>query len=96
MVVGTVASQAPRKPSGSTLPEHVTMSGMLQPLKKRNKVDTTHGWVDWKGARDKKLRRNLKVLDSKYQVAAQKARDTDVLLENTSGKFSICACARQS
>ncbi|ATY64004.1 small nucleolar ribonucleo complex subunit [Cordyceps militaris] len=41
--------------------------------------------IDIKNVRDKKLRRNLKELESKYQAAAVKAKDAEILLENTSG-----------
>ncbi|KAI1639411.1 BING4CT domain-containing protein [Biscogniauxia mediterranea] len=38
-----------------------------------------------KGIRDKKLRRNLKSLESKYEDATLKAKDAEILLENTAG-----------
>ncbi|EGX97096.1 small nucleolar ribonucleoprotein complex subunit [Cordyceps militaris CM01] len=41
--------------------------------------------IDIKNVRDKKLRRNLKELESKFQAAAVKAKDAEILLENTSG-----------
>jgi len=41
--------------------------------------------VDVKGVRDKKLRRNLTNLESKYKNAALKAKEAEILLENSSG-----------
>ncbi|KAH8678031.1 BING4CT domain-containing protein [Xylariales sp. PMI_506] len=41
--------------------------------------------INVKGIHDKKLRRNLKGLESKYHDAAIKAKDAEVLLENTAG-----------
>ncbi|KAI1095421.1 BING4CT-domain-containing protein [Rostrohypoxylon terebratum] len=37
------------------------------------------------GVKDKKLRRNLKSLENKYKEATIKAKDAEILLENTSG-----------
>lgn len=39
--------------------------------------------IDLKSVKDKKLRRNLKNLENKYQAAALKAKDAEVLLEPT-------------
>lgn len=41
--------------------------------------------INTKHIRDRKLRRNLKHIESKYQNAAIKAKDAEILLENTSG-----------
>ncbi|KAM3513540.1 hypothetical protein MY11210_002827 [Beauveria gryllotalpidicola] len=41
--------------------------------------------IDTKNIRDKKLRRNLKQLEGKYHEATVKAKDAEILLENTSG-----------
>ncbi|KAK3314935.1 WD40-repeat-containing domain protein [Apodospora peruviana] len=41
--------------------------------------------IDVKGIKDKKLRRNLTNLENKYQAAALKAKEAEILLENTAG-----------
>lgn len=41
--------------------------------------------VNVKGVKDKKLRSNLKSLESKYKEAAVKAKDAEILLEDTGG-----------
>ncbi|KAI1381556.1 BING4CT-domain-containing protein [Hypoxylon crocopeplum] len=41
--------------------------------------------VNVKGIKDKKLRSNLKSLETKYKDATVKAKDAEILLENTSG-----------
>ncbi|KAI0163240.1 BING4CT domain-containing protein [Pestalotiopsis sp. NC0098] len=41
--------------------------------------------IDVKGIKDKKLRRNLKGLESKYKDAAIAAKDAEILLENDAG-----------
>ncbi|GFP59128.1 hypothetical protein ACSS6W_007795 [Trichoderma asperelloides] len=41
--------------------------------------------INTKQIKDKKLRRNLKELENKYQNAALKAKDAEILLENESG-----------
>ncbi|PSR85571.1 WD40-repeat-containing domain protein [Coniella lustricola] len=41
--------------------------------------------VDVRNVRDKKLRTNMKKLESKYQTAINKAKDAEILLENESG-----------
>jgi U3 small nucleolar RNA-associated protein 7 len=41
--------------------------------------------VNTKTIKDKKLRRNLQLLESKYKAAAVKAKDAEILLEQTSG-----------
>lgn len=41
--------------------------------------------VDVRSVRDKKLRTNMKKLESKYQTAITKAKDAEILLENAPG-----------
>ncbi|KAJ6782582.1 hypothetical protein PWT90_05698 [Aphanocladium album] len=41
--------------------------------------------IDTKNIRDKKLKRNMKQLEGKYYEATVKAKDAEILLENTSG-----------
>ncbi|CAN8103486.1 unnamed protein product [Discula destructiva] len=41
--------------------------------------------VDVRNVRDKKLRTNMKKLETKYQTAITKAKDAEILLENTPG-----------
>lgn len=41
--------------------------------------------IQTKSVRDKKLRSNLRTLEHKYKEAALKAKDAEILLENTSG-----------
>ncbi|RYP24583.1 hypothetical protein DL767_008583 [Monosporascus sp. MG133] len=41
--------------------------------------------IDTKGIKDKKLRRNLSNLEHKYKTATIRAKDAEVLLENTAG-----------
>lgn len=41
--------------------------------------------INTKSIKDKKLRRNLKALEAKYQNAATSAKDAEILLENTGG-----------
>lgn len=41
--------------------------------------------VNTKTIKDKKLRRNLQALESKYKAAALKAKDAEILLQGTSG-----------
>ncbi|RYP08813.1 hypothetical protein DL765_008676 [Monosporascus sp. GIB2] len=41
--------------------------------------------IDTKGIKDKKLRRNLSNLEQKYKTATIRAKDAEVLLENTAG-----------
>ncbi|KAI4241799.1 MAG: hypothetical protein L6R40_004345 [Gallowayella cf. fulva] len=58
-------------------------------LRQRNaEAQQTYGRgrkISAKSIRDKKLRRNLKGLEDKYQDAALKAKDAEILLENESG-----------
>jgi hypothetical protein len=64
--------------------------------KKPNQLANRDSRTDWKGAQDKKLRRNLKSLADRYQDAAQKAKDADVLLENSPGMLGLLGWATQS
>lgn len=41
--------------------------------------------VDVRGVRDKKLRTNMKKMETKYQSAIAKAKDAEILLENAPG-----------
>src|SRR2546423_15107037 len=41
--------------------------------------------ISTRGVKDKKLRSNLRTLESKYKDAAVKAHDAEILLENQSG-----------
>lgn len=41
--------------------------------------------IDVRGVKDKKLKRNLTNLESKYKAAALKAKEAEILLENESG-----------
>ncbi|KAK3343983.1 WD40-repeat-containing domain protein [Lasiosphaeria hispida] len=41
--------------------------------------------IDVKGVKDKKLRRNLTNLEDKYKIATLKAKEAEILLENSSG-----------
>jgi U3 small nucleolar RNA-associated protein 7 len=41
--------------------------------------------VNTRTIKDKKLRRNLKALESKFKAAASKAKDAEILLEETAG-----------
>lgn len=41
--------------------------------------------IDARSVRDKKLRRNLKSLENKFQSAVVKAKDAEILLENATG-----------
>ncbi|RDW82316.1 WD40 repeat-like protein [Coleophoma cylindrospora] len=57
-------------------------------LRRRKEAHKAYGRgrkIPLKGIKDKKLRGNLKALESKYQDAALKAKDAEILLENTSG-----------
>ncbi|KAI0479278.1 BING4CT domain-containing protein [Xylariaceae sp. FL0804] len=56
--------------------------------RRRNEAHRDYGRgrkVNVKGIKDKKLRSNLKALEHKYNDAALKAKDAEILLENTNG-----------
>ncbi|KAG6300174.1 hypothetical protein E4U09_007314 [Claviceps aff. purpurea] len=57
----------------------------LRRLREANKAYGRGTGINTKQIKDKKLRRNLKQLETKYQDAAIKAKDAEILLENTSG-----------
>lgn len=54
-------------------------------IREANKAYGRGKQINTKQIKDKKLRRNLKELESKYQNAALKAKDAEILLENESG-----------
>jgi len=54
-------------------------------LKEAQKAYGRGRGVDVKSVRDKKLRRNLTTLESKYKAAALKAKEAEILLENSTG-----------
>ena len=66
---------------------------LLPPDERRRKqreleASTSYGRgkkIDLRKIRDKKLRRNLTTLETKFQTAAVKAKDAEILLENTPG-----------
>jgi U3 small nucleolar RNA-associated protein 7 len=53
--------------------------------KEANKAYGRGKKINVKGVRDRKLRRNLTSLENKYQSATAKAKDAEILLENTGG-----------
>ncbi|KAG5995681.1 hypothetical protein E4U43_002987 [Claviceps pusilla] len=57
----------------------------LRRLREANKAYGRGKAINTKNIKDKKLRRNLKQLESKYQDATLKAKDAEILLENTGG-----------
>ncbi|KAG5941829.1 hypothetical protein E4U53_007339 [Claviceps sorghi] len=57
----------------------------LRRLREANKAYGRGKAINTKQIKDKKLRRNLKQLESKYQDATLKAKDAEILLENTGG-----------
>jgi U3 small nucleolar RNA-associated protein 7 len=57
-------------------------------VKRLKQADRQYGRgrkIDVRDVRDKKLRRNLTTLENKFQSAAVKAKDAEILLENTGG-----------
>ncbi|KAE9375766.1 BING4CT-domain-containing protein, partial [Stipitochalara longipes BDJ] len=57
-------------------------------LRKRKEAEKAYGRgrkISVKSIRDKKLRGNLKALESKYQTATLRAKDAEILHENTEG-----------
>lgn len=54
-------------------------------LKEAHKAYGRGKKINTKSIKDKKLRRNLKALEVKYQDAASSAKDAEILLENTGG-----------
>lgn len=57
----------------------------IRRLKEANKAYGRGKQINTKNIRDKKLRSNLKRLEGKYQDAVLKAKDAEILLENTAG-----------
>ena len=57
----------------------------IRRLKEANKAYGRGKKINTKQIKDKKLRRNLKSLENKYDSAALKAKDAEILLENTGG-----------
>lgn len=57
----------------------------IRRLKEANKSYGRGKKINTKQIKDKKLRTNLKRLENKYQDAAIKAKDAEILLENTAG-----------
>lgn len=57
-------------------------------IKRQKEAEKAYGRgkkIDTKQIRDRKLRRNLKGLESKYSNAASRAKDAEILLEHTPG-----------
>lgn len=57
-------------------------------LRRRKEAEKTYGRgrkIAVKSVKDKKLRGNLKSLENKYKDAAMRAKDAEILLENTEG-----------
>lgn len=57
----------------------------IRRLKEANKAYGRGKKINTRQIKDKKLRRNLSQLESKYQTAALRAKDAEILLENTGG-----------
>lgn len=57
-------------------------------VRRRKEAERTYGRgrkIPVKSVRDKKLRGNLKALEGKYKEASMRAKDAEILLENTGG-----------
>ena len=57
-------------------------------IRRHKQAQRTYGrgrQIDVRGIKDKKLRRNLQTLENKYKTAAAKAKDAEILHENTAG-----------
>lgn len=57
-------------------------------IRRHKQAQRTYGrgrQIDVRGIKDKKLRRNLQTLENKYKTAAVKAKDAEILHENTAG-----------
>ncbi|KAK4140880.1 WD40-repeat-containing domain protein [Dichotomopilus funicola] len=60
----------------------------LERIRRQRQAQKAYGrgrQIDVKSVRDKKLRRNLTNLETKYKTAALKSKEAEILLENTSG-----------
>ena len=85
-----IVTDSRRLPSGKSQKNH---KSLLDPeaaaLKKRERLaQQTYGRgrkINPKSVKDKKLRSNLKSLESKYKDAVLKAHDAEILLEHDSG-----------
>lgn len=71
------------EPRTSLIPRHEREK--IRRIKEANKLYGRGPKINTKNIRDKKLRRNLKGLESKYETAVIKAKDAEILLENTGG-----------
>lgn len=80
--------------NGATPVERTTQSMDLVPrqerlqMKRLREAEKAYGRgkkINTKNIKDKKLRTNLKRLENKYQDATVKAKDAEILLENTAG-----------
>ncbi|OAR02860.1 hypothetical protein LLEC1_01758 [Akanthomyces lecanii] len=71
------------KPKTDLIPRHE--KERMKRLREAKKAYGRGRQIDTKNIRDKKLRRNMKQLESKYHEATVKAKDAEILLENTSG-----------
>ncbi|KAB5585326.1 WD40-repeat-containing domain protein [Coniochaeta sp. 2T2.1] len=82
---------ATQQPNGAlTVPAKTTLRSKAEQakIKRLKQADRQYGRgkkIDVRDIRDKKLRRNLKTLETKFQQAAVKAKDAEILLEHTSG-----------
>lgn len=71
------------KPRMQLMPKHEREK--LRRIREANKAYGRGKQINTKNIKDKKLRSNLRRLEGKYQDAAMKAKDAEILLENTSG-----------
>lgn len=70
-------------PRKQLIPRHETEKARR--LREANKAYGRGKKINTKQIKDKKLRRNLQQLESKYETAAVRAKDAEILLENTGG-----------
>lgn len=95
VIMDTAVATKPKAPekkldNGATVVERSTSllsKGDRDKLKRRKEAErySRGKKVDLKTVRDKKLRGSLKRLEDKYETAALKARDAEILHENTPG-----------
>lgn len=87
----TAVRTAEAQPNGAlTVPARTSLHTKAERTKIRRlkQADKQYGRgkkIDVRDVRDKKLRRNLKTIETKFQSAAVKAKDAEILLEHTSG-----------
>lgn len=87
----TDAAPARQHSNGATAVERRTnllTKSERDKLKRRKEADQSYGRgkkVNLKTVRDKKLRGSMKRLEGKFETAALRARDAEILLEKTSG-----------